>query len=51
MGKESLRIHCSNGHLGFAPTKEESFGLVQKPCLTIIAVTQAATTSARYRWG
>jgi hypothetical protein len=25
MGKEVLRIHCSNGHLGFAPTKEESF--------------------------
>lgn len=25
MGKETLSIHCSNGHLGFAPTKEESF--------------------------
>jgi hypothetical protein len=25
MQKETLRIHCSNGHLGFAPTKEESF--------------------------
>ena len=25
MGKTSLRIHCSNGHLGFAPTKEGSF--------------------------
>ncbi len=25
MRKETLRIHCSNGHLGFAPTKEESF--------------------------
>lgn len=27
MGKKQLRIHCSNGHLGFAPTKEESFWL------------------------
>ena len=25
MKKEVLRIHSSNGHLGFAPTKEESF--------------------------
>lgn len=25
--KKSLRILCSNGHLGFAPTKEESFWL------------------------
>lgn len=25
MHKKELRIHCSNGHLGFAPTKEESF--------------------------
>lgn len=25
MSKKELRIHCSNGHLGFAPTKEESF--------------------------
>jgi len=25
MGKTFLRIHCSNGHLGFAPTKEGSF--------------------------
>ena len=23
--KESLRIICPNGHMGFAPTKEESF--------------------------
>jgi len=30
MGKESLRIHCSNGHLGFAPTKEESFWIGAK---------------------
>ena len=25
MDKKELRIHCSNGHLGFSPTKEESF--------------------------
>ncbi len=25
MGKKELRIICPNGHLGFAPTKEESF--------------------------
>jgi hypothetical protein len=25
--KKSLRILCPNGHLGFAPTKEESFFL------------------------
>ncbi len=33
MAKEQLRIHCSNGHLGFAPTKEESFwiGAETKP--------------------
>ncbi len=30
MGKETLRIHCSNGHLGFAPTKEESFWIGAK---------------------
>lgn len=30
MGKEQLRIHCSNGHLGFAPTKEESFWIGAK---------------------
>ena len=30
MGKDSLRIHCSNGHLGFAPTKEESFWIGAK---------------------
>jgi hypothetical protein len=28
--KEELRIHCSNGHLGFAPTKEESFWIGAK---------------------
>ncbi len=33
MGKRQLTIHCSNGHLGFAPTKEESFyiGAERKP--------------------
>ncbi|MBQ7816144.1 MAG: acyclic terpene utilization AtuA family protein [Oscillospiraceae bacterium] len=33
MSKDILRIHCSNGHLGFAPTKEESFwiGAETKP--------------------
>jgi hypothetical protein len=33
MAKASLRIHCSNGHLGFAPTKEGSFwiGAETKP--------------------
>lgn len=33
MPKDVLRIHCSNGHLGFAPTKEESFwiGAETKP--------------------
>jgi hypothetical protein len=33
MRKQMLRIHCSNGHLGFAPTKEESFwiGASTKP--------------------
>lgn len=33
MGKKEMRIHCSNGHLGFAPTKEESFyiGAKTKP--------------------
>ena len=25
MGKDTLRIISPNGHLGFAPTKEESF--------------------------
>lgn len=30
MGKDILRIHCSNGHLGFAPTKEESFWIGAK---------------------
>ena len=30
MSKETLRIHCSNGHLGFAPTKEESFWIGAK---------------------
>lgn len=30
MGKKELRIHCSNGHLGFAPTKEESFWIGAK---------------------
>jgi hypothetical protein len=30
MPKQSLRIHCSNGHLGFAPTKEESFWIGAK---------------------
>lgn len=30
MRKQSLRIHCSNGHLGFAPTKEESFWIGAK---------------------
>lgn len=30
MRKEQLRIHCSNGHLGFAPTKEESFWIGAK---------------------
>lgn len=30
MKKDSLRIHCSNGHLGFAPTKEESFWIGAK---------------------
>lgn len=30
MKKETLRIHCSNGHLGFAPTKEESFWIGAK---------------------
>ena len=30
MAKNSLRIHCSNGHLGFAPTKEESFWIGAK---------------------
>src|SRR5690625_3327663 len=31
--KKELRIICSNGHLGFAPTKEESFyiGVATKP--------------------
>lgn len=31
--KDSIRIHCSNGHLGFAPTKEGSFwiGAETKP--------------------
>jgi len=33
MSKSSLTLHCSNGHLGFAPTKEESFwiGAETKP--------------------
>lgn len=33
MKKDVLRIHCSNGHLGFAPTKEGSFwiGAETKP--------------------
>lgn len=33
MAKEQLRILCPNGHLGFAPTKEESFkiGAATKP--------------------
>ena len=33
MAKKELRIHCSNGHLGFAPTKEKSFwiGAETKP--------------------
>lgn len=30
MKKKTLRIHCSNGHLGFAPTKEESFWIGAK---------------------
>lgn len=30
MGKDILRIHCSNGHLGFAPTKEGSFWIGAK---------------------
>ncbi|HZJ83037.1 MAG TPA: acyclic terpene utilization AtuA family protein [Clostridia bacterium] len=30
MVKKELRIHCSNGHLGFAPTKEESFHIGAK---------------------
>lgn len=30
MSKRELRIHCSNGHLGFAPTKEESFHIGAK---------------------
>ncbi len=30
MSKKELRIHCSNGHLGFAPTKEESFHIGAK---------------------
>ena len=30
MKKDVLRIHCSNGHLGFAPTKEESFWIGAK---------------------
>src|SRR5215212_6026104 len=30
---ESLRVICPNGHLGFAPTREESFrlGVAQRP--------------------
>lgn len=33
MAKEQIRILCPNGHLGFAPTKEESFqiGAATKP--------------------
>lgn len=33
MAKEQLRILCPNGHLGFAPTREESFkiGVATKP--------------------
>lgn len=30
MKKEQLSIHCSNGHLGFAPTKEDSFWIGAK---------------------
>ncbi|MCE7791808.1 DUF1446 domain-containing protein [Salipaludibacillus sp. CUR1] len=30
MSKESLRIVCPNGHLGFAPTKEKSFYLAKE---------------------
>src|SRR5512147_302036 len=30
MRKPSLRILCPNGHLGFAPTKEESFWIGAK---------------------
>ena len=30
MKKEQLRIICPNGHLGFAPTKEESFWIGAK---------------------
>lgn len=30
VGKDQLRIHCSNGHLGFAPTKEASFWIGAK---------------------
>ncbi len=30
MSKSSLTLHCSNGHLGFAPTKEESFWIGAK---------------------
>jgi hypothetical protein len=30
MKKAQLRILCPNGHLGFAPTKEESFWIGAK---------------------
>ena len=45
----SLRIICPNGHLGFAPTREESFrlGVAARP--DCIAADSAATTSARSR--
>ena len=33
MKKDKLKILCPNGHMGFAPTKEQSFrlGLAQNP--------------------
>lgn len=51
--KEQLRIVSPNGHLGFAPTKEESFRLpeVKGTAGTAAFVTDEvlpATTS--YRW-
>ena len=40
-----MRILCPNGHLGFAPTKEESFWLGVETSQISIAVIRAVTIS------
>ena len=39
MSKKKLRILCPNGHLGFSPTKEESFYIGAKQNQTIMFQT------------